>query len=165
MQVALARENKNLPNFRRLMNFNAFSEGWALYGEKLAAEMGGYTSNEERYGQLIMELWRAARLVIDTGLHSKGWSKTQALEYRLTNTPFSKQDSIHAIERYLVMPGQATSYKMGALEIERLRRKAEKTIGRKFSLAKFHQIILGQGALPLDILEQQVDQWIEREDR
>jgi uncharacterized protein (DUF885 family) len=165
MQVALARENKNLPNFRRLMSFTAFSEGWALYGEKLAAEMGGYSSNEERYGQLIMELWRAARLVIDTGLHSKGWSKTQALEYRLANTPFSEQDSIHAIERYLVMPGQATSYKMGALEIERLRRKAEKTLGRKFSLAKFHQVILGQGALPLDILEQQVDQWIEREDR
>jgi uncharacterized protein (DUF885 family) len=162
MQIALARENQNLASFRRLMSFTAFSEGWGLYAEKLADEMGGYTSNEERYGQLIMELWRAARLVIDTGLHAKGWSKEQALEYRLANTPFSEQDSIHAIERYLVMPGQATSYKIGALEIERLRHKAEKNLGKKFSLPEFHQVILGQGALPLDILEQQVDQWIER---
>jgi uncharacterized protein (DUF885 family) len=165
MQIALARENQNLASFRRLMSFTAFSEGWALYAEKLADEMGGYTSNEERYGQLIMELWRAARLVIDTGLHSKGWSKEQALAYRLANTPFSEQDSIHAIERYLVMPGQATSYKIGALEIERLRRKSEKTLGNDFSLPEFHQVILGQGALPLDILEQQVDQWIERKSR
>ena len=162
MQIALARENQNLASFRRLMSFTAFSEGWGLYAEKLADEMGGYTSNEERYGQLIMELWRAARLVIDTGLHAKGWSKEQALEYRLANTPFSEQDSIHAIERYLVMPGQATSYKIGALEIERLRHKAEKSFGKKFSLSEFHQVILGQGALPLDLLEQQVDQWIER---
>ncbi|MFT6113965.1 MAG: hypothetical protein ACJA10_000901 [Oleispira sp.] len=164
MQIALARENEHLPNFRRLMSFTAFSEGWALYAEKLADEMGGYTSNEERYGQLIMELWRAVRLVIDTGLHSKDWSKEQALEYRLANTPFSELDSIHAIERYLVMPGQATSYKIGALEIERLRRKSEKALGNKFSLPEFHHVILGQGALPLDILEQQVDQWIERKD-
>ena len=162
MQIALARENQNLASFRRLMSFTAYSEGWGLYAEKLADEMGGYTSNEERYGQLIMELWRAARLVIDTGLHSKGWSIEKALEFRLANTPFSKQDSIHAIERYLVMPGQATSYKIGALEIERLRHKAKKYLGKKFSLPEFHQVILGQGALPLDILEQQVDQWIER---
>lgn len=161
MQIALARENQNLASFRRLMSFTAYSEGWGLYAEKLADEMGGYTSNEERYGQLIMELWRAARLVIDTGLHAKGWSKEKALEYRLANTPFSEQDSIHAIERYLVMPGQATSYKIGALEIERLRHKAEKSLGKKFSLAEFHHVILGQGALPLDILEQQVDNWLE----
>lgn len=160
MQIALARENQKLTRFRRLMSFTAFSEGWGLYAEKLAGEMGGYTSNEERYGQLIMELWRATRLVIDTGLHSKGWSKEQALTYRLANTPFSEQDSIHAIERYLVMPGQATSYKIGALEIERLRQKSEKSLGKKFSLAEFHHVILGQGALPLHILEQQVDQWI-----
>lgn len=165
MQIALARENQNLASFRRLMSFTAFSEGWGLYAEKLADEMGGYTSNEERYGQLIMELWRAARLVIDTGLHAKGWSKEKALEYRLANTPFSEQDSIHAIERYLVMPGQATSYKIGALEIERLRHKAEKSLGKKFSLPEFHQVILGQGALPLDILEQQVDNWLEMKNR
>ena len=165
MQIALARENQNLASFRRLMSFTAFSEGWGLYAEKLADEMGGYTSNEERYGQLIMELWRATRLVIDTGLHSKDWSIEQALEYRLANTPFSEQDSIHAIERYLVMPGQATSYKIGALEIERLRRKAEKALGKSFSLPEFHQIILGQGALPLDILEQQVDLWLELKSR
>lgn len=161
MQIALARENQNLPNFRRLLNFTVFSEGWGLYAEKLADEMGGYTSNEERYGQLIMELWRAARLVIDTGLHSKGWTIDQALAYRLANTPFSAQDSHHAIERYLVMPGQATSYKIGSMEIERLRKKSKKALGKKFSLAQFHQVILGQGALPLDLLEQQVDQWIE----
>ena len=164
MQIALARENQNLPSFRRLMSFTAFSEGWGLYAEKLADEMGGYTSNEERYGQLIMELWRAVRLVLDTGLHSKGWNKEQALEYRLANTPFSEKDSVHAIERYLVMPGQATSYKIGALEIERLRHKAKKSLGRKFSLPEFHQALLGQGALPLDILEQQIDQWIELKD-
>lgn len=161
MQIALARENQSLPSFRRLLSFTVFSEGWGLYAEKLADEMGGYTSNEERYGQLIMELWRAARLVIDTGLHSKGWTIEQALAYRLANTPFSEQDSLHAIERYLVMPGQATSYKIGAMEIERLRKKSKKALGKKFSLAQFHQVILGQGALPLDLLEQQVDQWIE----
>lgn len=161
MQIALARENKDLTDFRRLIHFTAYSEGWALYAEKLADEMGGYTSNEERYGQLILELWRAVRLVLDTGLHSKGWTQQQALAYRLANTPFSEQDSIHAIERYIVMPGQATSYKIGALEIERLRRKAKKSLGRNFSLPEFHQVILGQGALPLDILEQQVDWWIE----
>jgi uncharacterized protein (DUF885 family) len=164
MQIALARENTGLPSFRRLMSFTAYSEGWALYAEKLADEMGGYTSDEERYGQLIMELWRAVRLVIDTGLHSKSWSQQQALEYRLANTPFSEKDSIKAIERYLVMPGQATSYKIGAMEIERLRKKAQKSLGRDFSLAEFHHVILGQGALPLDILEQQVDLWIESKD-
>lgn len=164
MQIALARENTELPNFRRLMGFTAYSEGWALYAEKLADEMGGYTSDEERYGQLIMELWRAVRLVIDTGLHAKGWSQQQALEYRLANTPFSEQDSIKAIERYLVMPGQATSYKIGAIEIERLRNKAQKSLGRDFSLSQFHDVILGQGALPLDILEQHVDLWIESKD-
>lgn len=163
LQIALARENQDLPNFRRLLGFNAYSEGWALYAEKLAEEMGGYTSDEERYGLLIMELWRSVRLVIDTGLHAKGWSQQQALAYRLANTPFSEQDSIKAIERYLVMPGQATSYKIGAIEIERLRKKAENALGRDFSLAKFHQVILGQGALPLDILEQQVDFWIEQQ--
>ncbi len=162
LQVALTRENKELASFRRLLSFTAFSEGWALYAEKLADEMGGYTSNEERYGQLIMELWRATRLVIDTGLHAKGWTLEQALAYRLANTPFSKQDSIHAIERYIVMPGQATSYKIGAMEIERLRAKSEEALGKRFSLAKFHQVILGQGALPLDLLEQHIDLWIKR---
>lgn len=162
MQIALARENENIADFRRLLGFTAYSEGWALYAEKLADEMGGYTSDEERYGQLIMELWRAVRLVLDTGLHAKGWSKEKALEYRLANTPFSEQDSIHAIERYMVMPGQATSYKIGAIEIERLRKKSKKALGRKFSLAEFHQVILGKGALPLDILEQQVDLWLEQ---
>lgn len=160
MQIALARENKNIAQFRRLLGFTAYSEGWALYAEKLADEMGGYTSNEERYGQLIMELWRSVRLVLDTGLHAKGWSQQQALEYRLANTPFSEQDSIHAIERYMVMPGQATSYKIGALRIEALRKQSEERLGRKFSLAEFHQVILGNGALPLDILEQHVDEWI-----
>ncbi len=165
MQIALARENQDLASFRRLLGFNAYSEGWALYAEKLAAEMGGYSSDEERYGQLIMELWRAVRLVIDTGLHAKGWSQQQALDYRLANTPFSEQDSIKAIQRYLVMPGQATSYKIGAIEIERLRKKAKKALGRDFSLAEFHQEILGQGALPLDLLEQQVDLWIKQSDK
>lgn len=162
MQIALARENENIEDFRRLLGFTAYSEGWALYAEKLADEMGGYTSDEERYGQLIMELWRAVRLVLDTGLHAKGWSQAKALEYRLANTPFSEQDSIHAIERYMVMPGQATSYKIGAIEIERLRKKSQKVLGRKFSLAEFHHVILGKGALPLDMLEQQVDLWLEQ---
>lgn len=162
MQIGLARENESIADFRRLLGFTAYSEGWALYAEKLADEMGGYTSDEERYGQLIMELWRAVRLVLDTGLHAKGWTKAKALEYRLANTPFSEQDSIHAIERYVVMPGQATSYKIGAIEIERLRKKSKRALGRKFSLAEFHQVILGKGALPLDILEQQVDLWLEQ---
>ena len=160
LQIALARENNNLEDFRRLQGYTAFSEGWALYAEKLAGEIGGYTSNEERYGQLIFELWRSVRLVLDTGLHAKGWSREQAIEYRLANTPFSEEDSIKAIERYLVMPGQATSYKVGALEIERLRTKAEKKLGKKFSLPDFHHELLRHGALPLDILEQQIDIWL-----
>lgn len=163
LQVALARENNNLEPFRRLMHFSAFSEGWALYAEKLAGEIGGYTSNEERYGQLIMELWRAVRLVVDTGLNAKGWSKEDAIRYRMDNTPFSYTDSKHAIDRYLVIPGQATSYKIGALEIERLRNKAQVTLGERFSLPEFHNQVLKQGAVPLDVLEQNIDDWINQQ--
>lgn len=159
LQIATALENKALADFRRLSHHTAYSEGWALYAEKLALEMDAYSTAEDKYGQLILELWRAARLVIDTGLHAKGWSFDQALEYRLANTPFSEQDSQHALQRYLVMPGQATSYKIGQMEFERLRKQMELKHGSQFNLAKFHSFVLQQGSMPLSVLEIVLNQW------
>ena len=159
MQIALAQENENLADFRRIASNTAFSEGWALYAEKFAGEMGGYSSAEEQYGQLVMELWRATRLVLDTGLNAKGWSRQQALNYRLENTPFSAADGNAEIDRYLVMPGQAVAYKMGELKIESIRQQVADVMGSRFDLAAFHTALLSQGAVPLDILEKWMLEW------
>ncbi len=159
LQIALAQENQALPDFRRIIGNTAFSEGWALYAEKLAAEIGAYQDVSERYGQLVMELWRAVRLVLDTGLNAKGWSRQQALDYRLANTPFSRADSEAAINRYLVMPGQAVAYKMGELRIEAIRRQVQDIQGSRFDLAAFHSALLDEGALPLDIVEEKMLRW------
>ncbi|MBT14170.1 MAG: hypothetical protein CMI02_19270 [Oceanospirillaceae bacterium] len=159
LQVATAQENDRLPDFRRILHYPAFSEGWALYAEKLAADIGAYKTPQERYGQLVMELWRAVRLVLDTGLNAKGWSREQALQYRLANTPFSRADSEAAINRYLVMPGQAVAYKMGELKIEKIRQRAEDELGRNFDPAAFHSALLANGAVPLDVLEDVMQQW------
>ena len=164
LQIALAQENNELPDFQRHLHINAYSEGWALYAEKLALELGGYRNAEEKLGQLVFELWRAVRLVIDTGLHDQDWSRQQALDYRLANTPFNKDDSIKAIERYLVMPGQATSYKIGAMEIEQLRSYAEGKLGKNFQLDEFHHQILRQGPLPLALLKAHIHHWVESQD-
>lgn len=159
LQIALAQENDSLPEFRRILGNSTFSEGWALYAEKFAAEMGAYQSPEEEYGQLIMELWRAVRLVLDTGLNAKGWSREQALQYRLDNTPFSAADGEAAINRYLVMPGQAVSYKMGQLRIEAIRQQVQDMLGSRFDLAAFHSALLSQGSVPLDVLQDWILNW------
>lgn len=161
LQTIYALQSKELPEFRRHAHFTAYSEGWALYAEGLAKELNAYTDPWNEYGRLLMELWRANRLVIDTGLHHKGWSLNEALEYRLANTPFSKTDSINAIQRYLVMPGQATAYMMGQLKFKAMRTKAEQALGRKFNLGHFHQFVLELGPLPLTLLEDQVTAYIE----
>lgn len=160
LQIIYAMNNKDLPEFRRHSHFTAHSEGWALYAEKLGKELGGYTDPWNEYGRLLMELWRANRLVIDTGLHANGWDIDQALEYRLANTPFTKTDSLNAIKRYLVMPGQATSYKVGQLKMIELREYAEDELGSDFDLAQYHNFILELGPLPLNILEAQVEAWV-----
>ncbi len=160
LQVIYALQNKNLPEFRRHGHFTAYSEGWGLYAERLAKELGGYQDPWNEYGRLLMELWRANRLVIDTGLHHFGWDLNKALAFRLANTPFSKEDSINAIQRYLVMPAQATAYKIGQLKFIELRGMAEKTLGSDFSLSEYHQFVLELGPLPLEILERQVVTWL-----
>lgn len=159
LQIALAQENEQLPSFRRILHNPAFSEGWALYAEKLAAEMGAYQNAEEEYGRLIQELWRAVRLVLDTGLHAKGWSRAQAIDYQLANTPFSRADTEAAINRYLVMPGQAVAYKMGEQRLLSIRQQMQDRLGSRFDLAQFHTALLSQGSLPLDVLQDTMHHW------
>ncbi len=159
LQIALAQENEQLPPFRRILHNPAFSEGWALYAEKLAAEMGAYQNAEEEYGRLIQELWRAVRLVLDTGLHAKGWSRLQAIDYQMANTPFSRADTEAAINRYLVMPGQAVAYKMGEQRLLSIRQQMQDRMGSRFDLAQFHTALLSQGSLPLDVLQDAMHHW------
>lgn len=159
LQIALAQENEKLPDFRRIIINQAFSEGWALYAEKLAAEMNAYQGVEEEYGRLVQELWRAARLVVDTGLHARGWSKQQALDYLTQNTPLSKSESEQEINRYLVIPGQAVAYKMGELKLLSIRQQMQDKLGSRFDLPRFHTALLSQGTLPLDVLEEWMHLW------
>ena len=161
LQSIYALSSKDIPMFRRHSNFTAYSEGWGLYAERLGKELGGYKTAWNEYGRLLMELWRANRLVIDTGLHYMGWNIEKALEFRLANTPFTESDSINAIQRYLVMPGQATAYKIGQLKLLELRQLAQTKLGSQFNLGKYHEFILDLGPLPLSLLEQQVNRWIQ----
>jgi uncharacterized protein (DUF885 family) len=163
LQIIYAQQSKSIPEFRRHSHFTAYSEGWALYAETLAKELGGYQDPWNEYGRLLMELWRANRLVIDTGLHYYGWDIEKALAFRLENTPFSKEDSLNAIQRYLVMPGQATAYKVGQLKFLELKKLAEDELGRKFNLPAYHAYILQLGPLPLTLLEAEVKTWIQRQ--
>jgi len=161
LQIIYAQQSQVIPEFRRHNHFTAYSEGWALYAETLSKELGGYQSPWNEYGRLLMELWRANRLVIDTGLHYYGWDIDKALAFRLENTPFSKEDSLNAIKRYLVMPGQATAYKIGQLKFLELKEYAEEALGRRFNLPAYHSYILNLGPLPLDVLEQEVKAWVQ----
>ncbi len=163
LQTIYAQQNKQVPEFRRHGNFTAYSEGWGLYAEKLAKDLGAYQKPWNEYGRLLMELWRANRLVLDTGIHYYGWNIEKALAFRLANTPFSKADSLNAIQRYLVMPGQATAYKVGQRHFIKLAKKASTALAANFNLGDYHDFILGMGPLPLDILEQQVNDWIKRQ--
>ena len=157
LQVGLARELEGLPEFRKVFGPSAFTEGWALYAESLGAELGLYRDPATRFGRLASEQFRAVRLVVDTGIHAMGWSRVRAREYFAGHVP---AQSLAEVDRYIARPGQALAYKLGALEIERLRRKAEQALGSRFDVRDFHDAVLRNGALPLDLLEGQVDAYI-----
>jgi len=161
MQLAIAQELTTVPTFRRQAGFTAYSEGWGLYAEWLAREMPDtYQDPYSRFGRLGSEIWRAIRLVVDTGLHAKGWSEEQAVQYFLANSATTDAQARSEIRRYMVLPGQATSYKIGMIKMQELRRKAETQLGARFDIRAFHDTVLGGGALPLTILEKRVDRWI-----
>ncbi|NOX82555.1 MAG: DUF885 domain-containing protein [Alphaproteobacteria bacterium] len=160
MQLAIAQELEGLPSFRKYGSVTAYTEGWGLYSEYIPKEMGFYADPYSDFGRLAMELWRAARLVVDTGLHDKKWTRAEAIDYLLANTPNPEGDAIKAIERYIVMPGQATAYKIGMLKILELRTRAEAALGDDFDIRAFHDVVLKNGAVPLAILEENVDAWI-----
>ena len=157
LQRAITAELKDIPDLQRYLSFTAFSEGWGLYTEQLAYEMGFYEDPYSRFGQLAMELWRAARLVVDTGIHSKRWSREEAIAYLVNNTPNAEYDCIKAIERYIAMPGQATAYMIGKLRIVELREQAREALGDKFDIRLFHDTVLGSGPVPLNKLVENID--------
>jgi uncharacterized protein (DUF885 family) len=159
-QAALAEEGKSLPRFRRNIYFSGYGEGWGLYTEYLGIEMGIYRTPYERFGQQSYEMWRAARLVIDTGVHRYGWSRQQAIDYLASHTALSTHEVETEVDRYLSWPGQALAYKLGELTIRRMRAEAEKALGTKFDIKKFHSMILGLGSVPLPELEHQVRAFI-----
>lgn len=161
MQIAIAQELENVPKFRKFGGYTAYIEGWGLYTEFLPKEIGMYQDPYSDFGRLAMELWRACRLVVDTGLHDKKWTRDQAIQYLVDNTPNSKGEAVNAIERYIVMPGQATAYTVGMLKMLELREKAKTALGDTFDIRQFHDVVLKNGAVPLDVLEQLVDQYIQ----
>jgi len=159
-QISLAQENGALPPFMRFGGNTAFAEGWALYAETLGYDMGFYKDPYQRFGTLSDEMLRAMRLVVDTGIHSKGWTRDQAIDYMLAHSNMGKTDATAEVERYIAIPSQALAYKTGAMTIQRLRRKAEAELGPKFDIREFHAQVLMTGALPLAILERKIDRWI-----
>jgi len=160
MQISIAQELESVPKFRTQAGFSVYSEGWGLYSEALAKEMGGYQNPYYDFGRLVNEIWRAIRLVVDTGIHAKGWTEADAIKYFTENSSISQGAIKAEVQRYMVMPGQATSYKIGMLKIQELRKMAETELGDKFDIKGFHDIILGGGALPLELLERKVKAWI-----
>lgn len=162
LQRALTTELTEIPDFQRYLSFTAFTEGWGLYSEYLAKEMGFYTDPYSEFGRLAMELWRAARLVVDTGLHHKRWSREQAIDFLVTNTPNARSDCVKAIERYIAMPGQATAYMIGKIRILELREAAREALGDRFDIREFHDTVLSSGPIPLDVLQQRVSELVVR---
>ena len=160
MQNAIAQEQLALPMFRRFGGNSAYGEGWGLYSEYIPKEMGLYSDPYSDFGRLSMELWRACRLVVDTGIHRKKWSREKAIAYLQQNTPNPDGDTVKAIERYIVMPGQATAYKVGMLEILRLREQAKKELGDRFDIREFHEVVLTSGPVPLTVLGELVAEWM-----
>jgi uncharacterized protein (DUF885 family) len=159
-QISIAQENEKLPAFMRFGGNTAYVEGWALYAETLGYDMGLYKDPYQRFGTLSDEMLRAMRLVVDTGLHSKGWTRQQAIDYMLANSDMGKTDATAEVERYIAIPTQALAYKIGALTIMRLRDKAKTQLGKKFNVREFHNQVLNTGALPLTVLEKKIDDWI-----
>jgi uncharacterized protein (DUF885 family) len=166
LQIARSQELADLPGFRRYSYISAFGEGWALYCEWLGLEMGFYTDPYSNFGRLTYEMWRACRLVVDTGLHAQGWSRQQAIDYLASHTALPRHEIETETDRYISWPAQALSYKLGELKIKALRKKAEQALGAAFDLREFHDVVIGSGALPLAVLEQSIDRYIgERSER
>jgi len=163
LQVARAMELKGLPQFRRAGGFTAYAEGWALYAESLGFEMGFYKDPYQPFGRLVLEMLRAVRLVIDTGIHAKGWTREQSIRYFVDNGAGGEDYAAAEVDRYIVIPGQALAYKIGELRIQALRKRAQSALGPKFDLRRFHNALLDDGALPLTVLEKRIDEWINRE--
>jgi uncharacterized protein (DUF885 family) len=161
LQFALAQELEGIPNFRRYSGYTAFVEGWGLYSESLGPELGLYKDPYSKFGQLTYEMWRAIRLVIDTGIHALGWTRQQAIDYFKANNAKTEQDIVQEVDRYIVMPAQALAYKSGELEIKSLRQYAQQKLGTRFDVRAFHDQVLSQGALPLDILDTRVRAWVD----
>ena len=159
-QIALQQELEGVPAFRRFGGQTAYIEGWGLYAESLGRELGVYADPYQRFGQLSAEIWRAIRLVVDTGLHSKGWTREQVLAYMRENSGLNETDAVAETERYMAIPGQALAYKIGQLKISELRNKAQLELGDRFDIREFHAQVLGDGSLPLDVLEAKIDRWI-----
>lgn len=160
LQIALSRELTNLPNFRRFSYNSAFGEGWGLYSEWLGLEAGFYTDPYDNFGRLSYEMWRACRLVVDSGIHSMGWTRQQAIDYMATRTALPLHEVTTEIDRYISWPAQALAYKLGELEIKKLRKRAESQLGTKFDVRAFHDVVLGSGSVPLTVLASNVDRWI-----
>jgi len=165
LQISRAQELESLPDFRQHAGYGAFVEGWALYGESLGGELGLYKDPYSKFGQLTYEMWRAVRLVVDTGMHAKGWTRDQAIKYFVENAAKSEHDITVEIDRYIVWPGQALAYKIGELKIKELRAMATKELGPRFDIRKFHDTVIGSGALPLSVLETRVKEWVTAQKR
>jgi uncharacterized protein (DUF885 family) len=164
-QISIAQEIEDLPAFRRFGGFTAYVEGWGLYAESLGRELGLYTDPYQYFGALYFDIWRANRLVVDTGMHALGWTRQQAIDWMLSNSPMTEQDVVAEVDRYIVIPGQALAYKIGQLKIRELRTRAEQELGDEFDVREFHSVVLTAGAVPLLVLESRVDRWIASKDR
>jgi uncharacterized protein (DUF885 family) len=160
LQVSLAMQNNTLPRFRRFGHETAFVEGWALYAETLGPDFGLYEDPYQKFGALSFDAWRASRLVVDTGIHWLNWSREQAIQFLTAHTALSRTEAEEEVDRYIVMPAQALSYKIGEREILDLRQRAQAALGDKFDLKRFHDAVLKDGAMPLPILDRKISRWI-----